>query len=233
MTREQLYNYLEHEEIECSDIQLDLLFTLMDSTLKQNEKFNLTAITDKGQFVEKMIYDSAVMLHDLDLSRKSIIDIGTGAGFPGMVVRILAPKAEVTLLDSTKKKIDYLLDFAKQNNLEVTGISKRAEDYARNNREQYDYAVARAVASLNILLEIIMPLVKVGGTFIAMKGPEYVEEVNACKNAFKKLHCHIEHVYEIELPESKQKRAIVYIQKDEVTNKKYPRQYNEIKKQPL
>ena len=233
MTREQLYNYLEHEEIECSDIQLDLLFTLMDSTLKQNEKFNLTAITDKGQFVEKMIYDSAVMLHDLDLSRKSIIDIGTGAGFPGMVVRILAPKAEVTLLDSTKKKIDYLLDFAKQNNLEVTGVSKRAEDYARNNREQYDYAVARAVASLNILLEIIMPLVKVGGTFIAMKGPEYVEEVNACKNAFKKLHCHIEHVYEIELPESKQKRAIVYIQKDEVANKKYPRQYNEIKKQPL
>lgn len=233
MTREQLYNYLEHEEIECSDMQLDLLFKLMNSTLEQNEKFNLTAITDRDQFVEKMIFDSAVVLHDLDLSRKSIIDIGTGAGFPGMVLRILVPKAEVTLLDSTKKKIDYLLDFARENDLNVIGVSKRAEDFAREHREQYDFAIARAVASLNILLEIIMPLVKVGGTFIAMKGPEYVEEANACKVAFKKLHCHIDHIYEIELPESKQKRAILYIQKDQETNKKFPRQFNEIKKQPI
>lgn len=233
MNKEQLFEQLKEYDISCDEKQLNLLMTLMESTLSENEKFNLTAITDREQFVEKMILDSAFALYELDLDNKSIIDVGTGAGFPGMVIRILSPKSQVTLLDSTKKKMDYLKEFALANNLNIQGISDRAEDYARNNRNKYDYATARAVASLNILLEIITPMLKVGGTFIALKGDKYEEEINASTNAMKKLGCSVEHVYEITLPESLERRAIIYIKKNKETNKKYPRQYADIKKLPL
>ena len=109
MNKTELLKQLNTYEIDCSEEQLDLLMLLMESTLSENEKFNLTAIKDRDQFVEKMIFDSAIGLRDLDLFNKSIIDVGTGAGFPGMVIRILAKNANVTLLDSTKKKIDYLI----------------------------------------------------------------------------------------------------------------------------
>ena len=233
MNKESLFKAFEEYEISCDQSQLDLLFALMKSTLEANEKFNLTAITDEEVFAEKMIFDCALMLHDFDLENGSYIDIGTGAGFPGMVVRILSKDAKVTLLDSTKKKIDYLNDFAKEHNLKVTCVSERAEDFARNNREKYDFASARAVSALPILLEITIPLLKVGGTFIALKGADYEAEINTSQNAFKKLGCHIEHIYEVTLPKSQEKRAIIYIKKDKETNKKYPRQYNEIKRQTL
>ena len=205
----------------------------MNVTLETNEKFNLTAITNEDNFVEKMIYDSALALYDLNLSEKSIIDVGTGAGFPGMVIKILEPKAKVTLLDSTAKKINHLLSFAKEQNIKVEGIAARAEDYARNNREKYDYATARAVSQLNILLELIIPMLKVGGAFIAMKGQGYEEEINNSKEAFRRLNCRISKIYEFELPDSHEKRAIIHIVKDKETNKKYPRQYTNIKRLPL
>ena len=153
-----LLNALKAQEINCSEEQLNLLNTFMKVTLETNEKFNLTAIKNEDEFVEKMIYDSALALYDLDLAEKSIIDVGTGAGFPGMVIKILEPKAKVTLLDSTAKKINHLLGFAKEQNIKVEGIANRAEDYARNNREIFDYATARAVSQLNILLELIKSL---------------------------------------------------------------------------
>ena len=224
---------LKNEQIECSEEQLNLLNIFMKSTLETNEKFNLTAITNEDEFVEKMIFDSALALYDLDLEKKSIIDVGTGAGFPGMVIKILEPNSKVVLLDSTKKKIDHLLDFAKENKIEVEGVSSRAEDYARNNREKFDYATARAVSQLNILLELIIPMLKMGGTFIAMKGQGYEEEINNAKEAFRRLNCRISEIHEFELPESKEKRAIIHIVKDKETNKKYPRQYTDIKRQPL
>ena len=179
-----------------------------------------------------MILDSAIALKDLDLDDKKIIDIGTGAGYPGMVLAILS-NANVTLLDSTKKKIDYLVDYSKEHNIHINGVSMRAEDYAKEHRESLDYAFARAVASLNILIELIIPMLKVGGYFIALKGAGYEEEINNSINAFKKLNCHIESIFETELPESKEKRAIIRIKKDKETNKKYPRQYSDIKKLPL
>ena len=166
----ELLDSLNSLEIKCSNEQLNLLKTFMKVTLETNEKFNLTAITNEDEFVEKMIYDSALALYDLDLSEKSIIDVGTGAGFPGMVLKILEPNSKVTLLDSTAKKINHLLVFAKEQNIDVEGIATRAEDYARNNREKFDYATARAVSQLNILLELIIPMLKVGGSFIALKG---------------------------------------------------------------
>ncbi len=233
MNKEQLFEQFQKYDISCDQEQLNLLMTLMESTLSENEKFNLTAIKEKDQFVEKMILDSALSLYEIDLENKSIIDVGTGAGFPGMVIRILSKTAHVTLLDSTKKKVDYLKEFASANNLKINGVSDRAEDYARNNRNKFDFATARAVASLNILLELIIPMLKVGGTFIALKGDKYEEEINESKNAFKKLGCSIDHIFEVTLPESQEKRAIIYIRKDKETNKKYPRQYSDIKKLPL
>ena len=229
----ELLLVLKEQDISCSNEQLSLLNLFMKSTLETNEKFNLTAITNEDEFVEKMIYDSALALHDLDLTNKSIIDVGTGAGFPGIVLKILEPNANVVLLDSTKKKIDHLLEFANENNIKVEGISARAEDYARNNREKFDYATARAVSQLNILLELIIPMLKVGGTFIAMKGQDYEEEINNSKEAIRRLNARISTIYEFELPESKEKRAIIHIVKDKETNKKYPRQYTDIKRQPL
>ena len=228
-----LFVALNRQEISCSKEQLNLLETFMNVTLETNEKFNLTAITNPDDFVEKMIYDSALALYDLDLENKSIIDVGTGAGFPGMVIKILRPNANVTLLDSTAKKINHLLEFAKQQNIKVEGIANRAEDYARNNREKFDYATARAVSQLNILLELIIPMLKVGGSFIALKGQGYEEEINASKEALRRLNCRIGQIYEFELPESHEKRAIIHIIKDKETNKKYPRQYTDIKRQPL
>lgn len=229
----ELLEALNKQEISCSEEQLNILNIFMKSTLETNEKFNLTAITNEDEFVEKMIYDSALALYDLDLKNKSIIDVGTGAGFPGMVLKILEPESQVTLLDSTKKKIDHLLDFAKEQNINVEGISSRAEDYARNNREKFDYATARAVSQLNILLELIIPMLKVGGSFIAMKGQGYEEEINSSKEAFRRLNCRVSAIYEFELPESHERRAIIHIVKDKETNKKYPRQYTDIKRQPL
>ena len=229
----KLKQYLDNEEILYSEDQISLLKDLMISTLETNEKFNLTAIKDEESFVEKMIFDSALGIRDLDLEGKDVIDVGTGAGFPGMVIRILCPNAKVTLLDSTKKKIDYLKEFASNHSLKIEGVSDRAEDYARKNREKYDFVFARAVASLNILLELIIPLLKVGGEFVAMKGPGFEEEVNQSSKALKKLNCSIKSIYETELPECHEKRAIIRIIKNKETSKNYPRQYNDIKQQPL
>ena len=233
MKFDELLKELNELEINCSNEQLNLLETFMKVTLETNEKFNLTAITNPDDFVEKMIYDSALALHDLDLTNKSIIDVGTGAGFPGMVLKILEPKANVVLLDSTAKKINHLLGFAKEQNINVEGVAARAEDYARSNREKFDYATARAVSQLNILLELIIPMLKVGGTFIALKGQGYEDEINNSKEALRRLNCRIGQIYEFELPESHEKRAIIHIVKEKETNKKYPRQYTDIKRQPL
>ena len=229
----ELKTKLEQYEIFCSDEQINLLNTFMNCTLETNEKFNLTAIKGRDQFVEKMIFDCALVLANEDLSNRKVIDIGTGAGYPGMVLKILEPSCDMYLLDSTAKKINYLKEFAKENNLIVNGVVARAEEYAKEHREQFDIATARAVASLNILIELIVPLLKVGGTFIAMKGAGYEKEINDSLNAFKRLNCRIEFVEEFVLPESQESRAIIHIVKEKPTPKKYPRQYSEIKKLPL
>ena len=233
MNREQLLASLSKQNIKFDDKTIDLLFSYMDYTLETNEKFNLTAITNRDEFVEKMIYDSALVLSNNDLSNKKVIDVGTGAGYPGMVLRILEPKANISLLDSTKKKIDFINVFALANKLSINPIVDRVESYSRKHIEEYDIAVARAVAPLNILLEIITPLLKVGGEFIALKGANYQEEIEQSKKALQKLSMEITNIEEFELPESKEKRVLIHIEKSKTTNKKYPRDYSEIKKQPL
>ncbi|MCR5505715.1 MAG: 16S rRNA (guanine(527)-N(7))-methyltransferase RsmG [Bacilli bacterium] len=231
MNKEQLINELLLRGINPSSKQVDELFHLMQVTLETNEKFNLTAIKEEGAFLEKMIFDSAIAMQDLDLSDKKVIDIGTGAGFPGLVLYIFNPQMHLTLLDSTNKKIDYLAGFCGENQYDINCVCSRAEEY--QHREEYDYAFARAVASLNILLELIIPMVKVGGHFIALKGQGFEEEIKASQGAMKKLGCHLEKIIEDTLPECDEQRVMIYIVKDKETHKKYPRSYADIKKLPL
>ena len=233
MNRETLLKSLDYYLIPCDDKTCDLLFTFMNETLTTNEKFNLTAITDKEQFVEKMIFDSALALHSYDFKGLKAIDVGTGAGYPGMVLKILEPSIDMTLLDSTGKKIEYLKEFALANNIKINVVIARAEDYASTHREEFDIATARAVANLSILLEIITPMLKVGGVFLALKGPGYEKEINEAKKAFEKLSLKIDSIEEFVLPESKEERAIIVIKKIDKTKPKYPRDYSMIKKQPL
>lgn len=230
MTKEELKLCLKNID----DNKLSLLEHLIDVTLETNEKFNLTAIKDKEKFRELMVFDSLLPLKYVDLSsEKTVIDVGTGAGFPGLPLAICSD-AKYTLLDSTNKKIGHICrvidEFKLQN---VTPICARVEEFALKNREHFDYAIARAVASLNELLELCVPLIKVGGLFIAMKGPRSDEELDDANSAIKKLDLEVISVNEEELPVSKEKRTIIIFKKLKATNKKYPRRFGEIKAKPL
>ena len=167
-----------------------------------------------------MILDSLLPLRLLDLSNKSIIDVGTGAGYPGLPLAICST-GKFTLLDSTKKKIDHINEFVTNNKINnVRTVCCRAEDYARRHRNQYDIAIARAVASLNILLEIIVPIIK-------------VDEINNAKRAIKELGVEVVQIQEEELPESGEKRINILFQKKKETKSKYPREYKDILDKPL
>ena len=233
MNKESLKLSLESRGLNVSDQQIQMLIILMHKTLETNEKFNLTAIKDEETFLEKMIFDSALALVENDYTDKKVLDLGTGAGFPGLVMYILNPKIKLTLLDSTKKKIDYLMDFCRDFDFKIDCICVRAEDFARTNIEKFDVVVSRAVSELNILMELSMPILKVGGILSALKAKGVEQEIANAKNAFKKLDCHLEKIYEDSLPVCQEYRAIITIKKDKATNKKYPRSFGDIKDKPL
>lgn len=215
------------------DVNVDKLEHLLESTLKTNELFNLTAIKDVEKFRELMILDSLYPLRLLDFANKTVLDVGTGAGFPGLVLA-LASNANLFLLDSTKKKIDYIKSYAEENDIKnVQVINARIEDYASKNRDKFDIAIARAVAPLNVLVETIVPAIKINGYFVAMKGKQGLEEIKEAKRALKELGCVVEKIDEFELPESKEKRFNILIKKTQPTKKRYPRKYNEIIDKPL
>ena len=233
MNRINFVKELESRGIDCSEEQLNLLWDFMHHVLETNEKFNLTAIKDEESFVEKMLFDSALLLNNQKFEGEDILDIGAGAGFPSVVVSILSPKAHVIALDSTAKKVNFIKEYAEKNNLNISTVTARAEEYAQNNRDKYMVLTARAVAHLRILLELAMPLLKVGGVFIAMKGPGFENEISEAKNAFKKLNCEVDYIYEDQLPESKEARSFIYVKKIAETPNKYPRTFGEIKNKPL
>ena len=223
------------EELNKLNLSFDIekLESLMEDTLFTNEKFNLTAIKDKEKFRELMLLDSAIPLTLVDFNDKKILDIGTGAGYPGLVLSLLS-KGNFTLLDSTKKKIDHINEYVSNNNIKnVIGVVGRAEEYISNHRNEFDIVIARAVSSLNILLELCIPYLKVGGYFIAMKGRQGKDEIEQSKRALSLLGCKIVSINEIELPESKETRINIVIQKEKETNKKYPRLYKDIVNKPL
>ncbi len=202
--------------------------------LEENKKFNLTAITEDSAFNEKHFYDSLLPTEVVDFNYKKVLDIGSGAGFPGMPLAITYDNSDFTLLETTGKKCVFLRNTTEKLGLKnVNVLEKRAEDINQEERESFDIVVSRAVSDLQILLEISIPYLKVGGILIAYKGEKYKEEISRCTNAFNMLNCEVLDVQERKLPISNEKRFNIIIKKNKETDKKFPRNFSQIKKRPL
>ena len=223
---------LKKLKIELSDIQIEQLHKYFELLVEYNKVMNLTGITEEKEVYLKHFYDSITLARVIDLSNVlSLCDIGTGAGFPGMVLKIIYPDLEVTLVDSLNKRIEFLKVVINELGLtKIEAIHARAEEFALKNRERYDVVTVRAVASLNVLLEYSIPLVKVNGYFIAMKGK--MEEEDSTK-ALKVLFSKIELIDNFLLPIENSNRTLVKVKKEAKTSSKYPRKFAEIKKKPL
>lgn len=211
-------------------------FTIYKELVKEwNEKINLTSILDDSEFALKHFIDSVVIISKFK-KNSSVIDIGTGAGFPGIPLKICRNDLKITLLESLQKRSKFLNFVIEELSLKgIDVIAKRAEDPAKesNYREKYDYATARAVANMAVLSEYCLPYVKVGGYFIALKGSVIEEELKSAKNSIKILGGEIEEIKEIILPFSEYKRNIIYIKKVRQTSTKYPRKAGFVVKNPL
>lgn len=214
--------------------QMDTLCAFGEAVIRQNEVMNLTAITDPAQVAKLHLLDSLTVLTAGDLSGKRLIDVGCGAGFPGVPLAVACPALEVTLLDSLGKRVDFLkevqTDLALKN---VTCVHARAEEFAAQHREQFDLAASRAVAQLNVLCELTLPLVKVGGQFAAMKSVSTDEEIRQARSAIAQLGGQVSGVTDYTVPETDVVHRIVSIEKTQHTPKQFPRAFARIKKAPL
>lgn len=199
--------------------------------VKQNEVMNLTAITEDTQVAKLHLLDSLSVLSALDLRGKKLIDVGCGAGFPGVPLAIACPEAQVTLLDSLGKRITWLKEILPQLGIQAECVTARAEEAVASCRESYDIATSRAVARLNILLELLAPYVKVGGAVVALKGSAAKEELGECGDAMKKLGLRQEAF--LEFPVDGASHALIVLRKVAPTPKAYPRRYAKIKQSPL
>ena len=199
--------------------------------VKQNEVMNLTAITEDTQVAKLHLLDSLTVLCCADLKGKTLIDVGCGAGFPGVPLAIACPEANITLLDSLGKRVKWLEQILPQLGIHAECVTARAEEAVASRRESYDFATSRAVARLNILLELTAPYVKVGGAVLAMKGAQAAEELSECAGAIKKLGLKLEEVREF--PIDGTSHAVIVLRKIAPTPKQYPRRYAKIKQSPL
>ena len=199
--------------------------------VKQNEVMNLTAITEDAQVAKLHLLDSLTVLCCADLKGKNLIDVGCGAGFPGVPLAIACPEANITLLDSLGKRVKWLEQILPQLGIYAECVTARAEEAVASRRESYDFATSRAVARLNILLELTAPYVKVGGAVLAMKGAAAKEELSECAGAMKKLGLKLEDVREF--PIDGTSHAVIVLRKIAPTPKQYPRRYAKIKQSPL
>lgn len=202
--------------------------------LAKNAVMNLTRITEPDAVAQLHLLDSAALLRFADLRGKKAVDVGTGAGFPGMPLRILEPDFDLTLLDSLGKRVEWLREACDTLSLRrVECVHARAEEFAAEKREQFDFALSRAVANLPVLCELCLPLVCVGGRFLAMKSVDSDEEINAAKNAVKTLGGKIAAIEDYTIPTSSVVHRLVIIEKTAPTPKGYPRAFAKIKKSPL
>ncbi len=199
--------------------------------VRQNEVMNLTAITEDTQVAKLHLLDSLTVLCCADLRGKTLIDVGCGAGFPGVPLAIACPEAKITLLDSLGKRVKWLEEILPQLGIDAECVTARAEEAVADRRERYDFATSRAVARLNILLELTAPYVKVGGAVLAMKGAAAKEELSECAGAMKKLGLKLEAVREF--PIDGTSHAVIVLRKVAPTPKQYPRRYAKIKQSPL
>lgn len=223
------------EYVDLNSEKIDKFNKYMELVLDWNNKINLTAIKNEDEFVLKHFIDS-LTVKDLIKDDSKVIDVGTGAGFPGIPLKIYNDSLNITLLDSLNKRVNFLDLVIKELNLNnISAIHGRAEDIAHlsDYRENFDVAISRAVAQLNVLVEYLLPFIKVGGICICMKGPNASEEIENSKRAIELLGGKIESVNKIFLPESDFERNIVVIKKIKNTNLKYPRKAGMPSKEPL
>lgn len=231
---ELLKNGFSAMKLSVSDAQIAQLEDFTARMLETNKVMNLTRITDPKEIAEKHLLDCASLLQAADFSKKSVVDVGCGAGFPGMPLHILCPSCELTLLDSLGKRIRFLqgcIDAMNLSNIEA--VHARAEEFAAKHREQYDFAVSRAVAQLNVLAELSLPLVKQGGAFIAMKSKDTDEELERAKKAIRLLGGEIEKIIDYTIPHTEITHRLVVIRKKQRTPKQYPRPFRKISASPL
>lgn len=221
--------------IELSSAQLDAFEIYYRELVAWNARVNLTAITERDQVIVKHFLDSLSVARVLTPNVASLIDIGSGAGFPGLPLKIAFPSLRVTLLDSTGKKVEFLKHIiAALRMRDATALHARAEEFARDpsQREKYDAAVARAVAELATLLEYALPFVRVGGVFVAQKGVEVEEEVRRAARATKELGGRLREVTPVQLP-GLEPRYLIVVEKIAATPAKYPRSAGAPKKKPI
>ena len=202
-----------------------------EAVVEQNKVMNLTAITEPDQVAKLHLLDSLSILAVKDLKGKKMVDVGCGAGFPGVPVKIACPEVELTLLDSLGKRMNWLETILPQLGVEANCVTARAEEAVANVRESYDIATSRAVARLNILLELTAPFVKVGGYVLAMKGTAAMEELDEAKKAIKTLGLKLEEVREF--PVDGTAHTVIVLKKVSPTPAKFPRRFAKIKQAPL
>lgn len=225
---------LEKSNLKLNEQQIKQFYSYYETLIEWNEKMNLTAITDLESVIVKHFIDSLMVLKFLPKEAKNLIDVGTGAGFPGVPIKIVKENLAVTLLDSLNKRLIFLKILQEKLNLEFELIHARAEELGKKEsyREKFDVATSRAVASMNILSEYCLPFVNVGGLFISMKSGNIDEELEYAKKSISLLGGKIEQVEKFNLP-GDISRSVVLIRKIKNTNKMYPRTSAKIKKFPL
>lgn len=223
--------------IALSETQTDQFMQYLSLLLEWNEKMNLTAITDPVEVVQKHFIDCISVLPHLDLQGgETMIDVGTGAGFPGVPLKIANPALQVTLLDALQKRLTFLDTLTQSLDLyDVTLVHSRAEDGGQNPdlREQFDLCVSRAVANLAVLLEYCLPFVKVGGKLAALKGPDATQEIEQAQNALQILGGKVTAVIPITIPHTDLQHQLVLVEKIAPTPQRYPRKAGKISKKPL
>lgn len=231
MNKQEFLEELAKLGINLTNDQIDKLARFYQLLVNWNEKINLTTIIKEEEVYLKHFYDSLTLIKVVDLRQTlTVLDVGTGAGFPGIVLKIVFPNLKITLLDSLTKRINYLNEIIKELDLhDIETVCSRCEEYTKINREKYDLVVARAVSHLKILSEMIIPTVKVNGYFIAMKA-NLNDELEKTMPMLKKLNSELKEIKEFSLPIENSKRTLVVMKKNAKTALLYPRKYSEIKK---
>lgn len=233
MNKNDFINELNKIGVILSEHQLNQLDKYYNMLVEYNKNVNLTTITEYNQVLLKHFYDSLTLTKAIELTNQKICDIGTGAGFPGIVLKIAYPNLEITLVESLTKRCVFLNEVIKELGLEdIKVVNQRAEEFSHNNIEYFDIITSRAVAKLNILLELSIKSLKIGGYYIALKA-NVDEEIKGISTCLTKLNASLESITTFNLPIDNSLRNIIKIKKDGPTPSSYPRRYNEIKKRPL
>lgn len=234
MNKEKFYLALEQLGIVVNEIQKNQLEQFYELLLEWNEKINLTTILKEEEVYLKHFYDGATLFKVYDLTKDiRLCDVGSGAGFPGIVLKILFPNLKITLIDSLRKRVYYLQDVIEKLGLDnIEAIHVRMEDYSKVHREKFDVITARAVANMNFLTEISVASLKVDGILLFMKS-SYLEELEKCNKLFSTLSLNVEKVEVFKLPVEESERSLICIRKTKKTDLKYPRTLDKIKKNPL